>query len=462
LRCFRDMLTECGLAKCLPDCTDIEAGVLIYHKFSGFESNAQTFGVVAFDVSLLMSLLTAPASVPPDPHAAGSASAAPATPPAGPPAPEPPPASDAEVPPPPPPAMPPVPADPHPPGPAAQPAPQLRERLNLELIHDPTLNTASVLGYTFDLGFPMSFSACGLQNLGNTCYVNALLASLAHIPSIRAWTREHKHADAVLDQHLHNCVLCCVAHDIEALTTTPENHPLHPWTVDVRPDWEGGDFQPNRQRCAHESFGLLMTHCNEVDLMALRSLDLEYNTATEYTTPMWHIFDILVKDTVTCRSCPHIIESHAHLNNISMAIPAVPDPNVHTALIAHLDSEHLPEDDSCCCGSRGCRSKRTEIVHSPPVLVLHIKRWRRIGPDNHTTDSRHIAFDPGFGLDQDNEYSLSSVIVHSGLPHAGHYITYALTGEGEWRYYDDACAPRAVSFDTVRAAKAYILIYERV
>lgn len=50
---FNDMLTAEGVKTCLPDHTNVESGVALYHSFPGYEQRARDYGVVALHLSVV-------------------------------------------------------------------------------------------------------------------------------------------------------------------------------------------------------------------------------------------------------------------------------------------------------------------------------------------------------------------------------------------------------------------------
>lgn len=50
---FKDMLTSCGLSKCLPRITDMDEAVRIYRSFSGFKEREIKFGVIGIHLKIV-------------------------------------------------------------------------------------------------------------------------------------------------------------------------------------------------------------------------------------------------------------------------------------------------------------------------------------------------------------------------------------------------------------------------
>ncbi len=81
-------------------------------------------------------------------------------------------------------------------------------------------------------------TACGLRNLGNACYANALINSFAKLPSCRQWFGKHQ-SNAVADSaHDPVCTLCALAGDVALLTVVDVNEPFAPEIVRRRASWD--------------------------------------------------------------------------------------------------------------------------------------------------------------------------------------------------------------------------------
>ena len=61
--------------------------------------------------------------------------------------------------------------------------------------------------------------SCSLRNLGNTCYLNALIHVLTRIPFFRQWCFEHQETIMGSEHKSENCALCTLAYDLSCVST---------------------------------------------------------------------------------------------------------------------------------------------------------------------------------------------------------------------------------------------------
>ena len=358
--------------------------------------------------------------------------------------------------------------------PRPAPPPAAVEHENVFLLEEPEYDIAQLLDYDFRpaaLAATMSsledMTHCGLRNLGNTCYANALLNAISKIPLCRSWLATHQQRFESDATHANTCMLCKLANDAARVCTLPFNAPFSPDAVLARAHWnDSRSFDNFAQHDANEAFQALLHACNARDEHDFLNTELvpriPRDTMLQHTTPYWHIFGTKAKETLRCRYCPRVVISHSMHTSFSLALP------LHGRLtIEHLFADALgnePIDGSCPrCKHQDCRTKTTELVTKPRVLALHLKRWdfirARGRPDKIDTP---VDFEMLLPLDRTTTFELCSVIVHRGGYGGGHYTAFVRAQDHMWYHCDDSAAPRPCSADEVMAAQAYMLFYQRL
>ena len=321
---------------------------------------------------------------------------------------------------------------------------------------------------------------CGLNNIGNTCWGNALIQVLARVKLVRLWLCQHlssvQHGARIDDhvaRHDSHCPSCLLGKDLHRLTSALENKPFDPDIILERTRWEV-EFRGCGQQDAHEAFCKLLTSCDAVDQTVLerrlRDRGLPQDVYDEtlaksmLDNPFWQIFGGSEKTTVHCASCSYASESLASFHNILLPMPRLSGSSIEQAVAEYLEVGVL--DDHClelgCPGVRGCRRSTLSIERWPSCLVLALKRFEQTLDGRRRKLSRHVSFGPTLMVAGGAEYALRGLVVHSGGFGAGHYTAYVRVSGLTWYLFDDACAPRVVPFADVACAEAYILFYDLV
>ena len=116
--------------------------------------------------------------------------------------------------------------------------------------------------------------------------------------------------------------------------------------------------------------------------------------------------------------------------------------------------------------------KQFHIFRSPPILLVHLKRFQ-FSPRTHRRDKIGVFIDfPLKNLDLSDQvlhwtdeekpiYDCYAVSNHYGGLGGGHYTAYALNNDGEWCYYDDSRITTGVDPKEVVSDAAYVLYYRR-
>lgn len=383
--------------------------------------------------------------------------------------------------------------------------------------------------------------ATGVQNLGNTCYMNAVLQALAHSQELcmamdmephsascpiareNAHKRSNSPSPDVLNANSSRrtsrprrtkkspspgaysdagsfCALCEFEQHLQQVHSTP-GVPVAPsafvngFIEHVAP-W----FKLGVQEDSHEFLRLLIDSMQRSCARARTSGD-----DTEYP---FQLFRGTVESNVQCESCQASSRTTDPIEDIGLDVSAktgsgtaTPPPNsladVSSAFSRFARAEILEGYKCEKCGKVGKATKQSRLASIPPILTLHLKRFRYgtstdevkrrseisqllardasgAGKSGSAKIEGHVKFEQFFDLRpfltealQQSHKSmfcrLFAVIVHAGTnSHSGHYIAYVRNiVKNEWWKMDDARVTRATS-EEVLAAEAYMLFYRVV
>ena len=393
--------------------------------------------------------------------------------------------------------------------------------------------------------------ATGVVNLGNTCYMNAVLQALAHCPELamamdmephsatcpigrpkstspspeggRTATRKSarssgkKSRSPSPDEGSSFCALCELEHHLQQVHSTTEpvapSAFVHGFITHVAP-W----FKLGVQEDSHEFLRLLM---DAMQKSCIRARPHKTDEDTEYP---FQLFRGTVESKVQCESCQASSSTIDPIEDIGLDVSAktttttsslsygkvTPPPNALadvSSAFSKFKAEEILEGYKCeKCNKVGKATKSSRLASIPPILTLHLKRFRygtsaaegegtaarrrseisqllcsssrdaaaSSGKSGSAKIEGHVKFEQFFDLQpfltptlQEAHMSmfcrLFAVIVHAGTnSHSGHYIAYVRNiDKNEWWKMDDARVSR-VAAEEVLAAEAYMLFYRAV
>ena len=338
------------------------------------------------------------------------------------------------------------------------------------LLSEPAVDVMNVLRYPAGVPLPIDRRAAPLRNIGNTCYLNAILHALAAIPRVASWACGHQAARARERHNVERCQLCAFARDVRHIRTDESGVAYVPEIVRTRRQWGEGQLNPGRQEDANEAFQLLATALDTVDadkLDARAPVSRDYGgvNSTRYGTPFWRIFGFVQRSKLVCGRCGW---QSSMLTPESCMQLAFPDPASEEQRAESLDDllrryfaeetlgQHRCEGPGC--GQEGCMRKQLRLVRWPAVLWVQLKRFR--WPQDKIKD--WISFPERLPRDADRpSYRLRSVCNHFGDAGGGHYRSYVRGHGGTWYHCDDGERPRQCPLEEVLSSEGYILFYER-
>ncbi|XP_069903222.1 ubiquitin carboxyl-terminal hydrolase 17-like protein 6 [Oryctolagus cuniculus] len=292
----------------------------------------------------------------------------------------------------------------------------------------------------------------GLQNTGNTCYLNAALQCLTYTPPLANYMLSQVHSQSC--RRSDRCILCAVeTHFLWALHSPGDV--IQPCQV------LAAGFHTNRQEDAHE---FLMFALDVLKAAGLPGLMDEVGPQ-EDQSPSQQIVGGHWRSQIQCLQCQGISETLDPYLEIALDIKTA--DSVEQALQHLVQPEELAGENAYHCATclqKTAASKTLTLQSAGKVLLFVLKRFsdftgkKLVGKVHYPEclDMRpYMSQQNGRPLD----YVLYAVLVHVGLRcQSGHYFCYVKAGNGHWYKMDDAKV-RACDITSVLNQKAYVLFY---
>nr|XP_023674687.1 ubiquitin carboxyl-terminal hydrolase 3 isoform X1 [Paramormyrops kingsleyae] len=360
-----------------------------------------------------------------------------------------------------------------------------------------------------DSGGGPSHTATGLRNLGNTCFMNAILQSLSNIEQFCCYfkelpavelrsgktagrrmyhTRSQGDTSVSLVEEFRK-TLCSLWQGSQT-AFSPDSLFYVVWKI--MPNFRG-----YQQQDAHEFMRYLLDHLHlelqgnhsKAASAALTQDGLQSSLAGKCcingtSTVVTSVFSGVLQNEVNCLICGTESKKFDPFLDLSLDIPSQfrnkrtknqdsgPVCTLQDCLRSFTDLEELDETELYMCHKCKKRQKSTKkfwIQKLPKVLCLHLKRFHWTAYLRNKVDT-YVEF-PLRGLDMKRYllepenigpescvYDLAAVVVHHGSGvGSGHYTAYA-SHEGRWFHFNDGTVTLADE-ETVAKAKAYILFY---
>ena len=295
-------------------------------------------------------------------------------------------------------------------------------------------------------------SVKGLDNLGQTCYFNCIVQCLFHCPLFRE----------AIENVPHSARSIPVLREIQRLFTrmarpTSSTHlsPSRCFSAAMKiSQCKNAGMNKNRQEDARGFFLMLVEHLRQ----KIKRLS--------------KLFEGELLSSVGCQRCSYSRVINVPFKYLALSFPADSNDQYSYGIQRTHDIEDLldgyvrPElvTYRCDhCGVQGIAEKKLDILRTPQILVLGLKRFDGLRKIND-----FVAFPSELGLkyanagdEEHQRYQITGVVVHEGASiTAGHYLSYVYS-EGIWLEINDSSV-REVSWEIVKNMRVYLLFYLQV
>ncbi|XP_056405855.1 ubiquitin carboxyl-terminal hydrolase 36 [Hyla sarda] len=301
----------------------------------------------------------------------------------------------------------------------------------------------------------------GLQNLGNTCFLNSTVQCLTYTPPLANYLLSKEHTRNCPQGGF--CMLCIMQnHLIQAFANSGNS--IKPVSFIRELKKIARHFRFGSQEDAHEFLRYTIDAMQKACLNGYAKLDRQ----SQATTLVHQIFGGYLRSRVKCSVCKSVSDTFDPYLDIALEIRH--SANIIRALELFVRSDVLSGENAYMCAK--CKkkvpaTKRFSIHRASNVLTLSLKRFANFSGGKITKDVGYPEFlNIRPYMSQNNGdpvmYALYAVLVHSGYScHAGHYYCYVKASNGQWYQMNDSLV-HASNIKVVLNQQAYVLFYLRV
>ncbi|XP_039142513.1 ubiquitin carboxyl-terminal hydrolase 21-like [Dioscorea cayenensis subsp. rotundata] len=304
----------------------------------------------------------------------------------------------------------------------------------------------------------------GLSNLGNTCFINAVLQCITHTVPLVEKLRSVNHPRCSAEDE-EFCALCALRDHVER-SIAMSGHIIVPEQFPSNLSKISSDFVLGSQGDSHEFLRCLL---DSVDNCCLQPKSKE-KPSLEEDSLVKQVFGGRLKSQLKCSECNHHSDTFEPLLDLSLEINNA--DSVTEALESFFRVEKIDDEETkFTCG--GCNhqvtvEKQLTLDQAPEVVSLHLKRFENNGlciekitkPVKFELELDLKPFVSSTNAEGQFTYDLYAVVVHVGDGCMAHYYTFIRSSPSAWHWMNDSKV-MGVSESLVLDEPAYLLFYKK-
>ena len=273
----------------------------------------------------------------------------------------------------------------------------------------------------------------GLKNQGATCYMNSLLQTLFHIPYFRKAVYHMPTSDVELSHKSLPLAL-------QSLFYKVQFNPSAVATKDLTRSFGWDSMDAFTQHDVQELNRVL---CEKLE---------EKMKGTRVENTIQHLFEGHVVNYIECINVDYQSTRKESFMDLQLDVKGCKD--VYDSFDKYVEVETLEGDNKYRAEGHGLQDAKKGVLFKefPPVLQLQLKRFEYdFVHDVMVKINERYEFPEKLDLDREefkymtkdsdksmkNQYTLYSILVHSGGVHGGHYYAFIRPDGKQWLKFDD-------------------------